>query len=244
MVRIERGNAGYGELYPHLEYIALHSDARESISITGWVLKNAGDKKMYSAGDRFVAGIATYVAIPYGTNLLYGDRPSTMLPIVLNPHDRAIIVSGQPVISSPISIDASFRVNKCSGYIEDLRDYDFTPYLYSQCPRAETVVGPSAVDSECYNFVKRLGQCQNLVIERNRDGDQTINGRILPGLCKKSIETKLNYGACVAEFQNDADFYGNEWRIFLHRSSLLWASERETITLFDDRGKIVDELSY
>ena len=43
---------------------------------------------------------------------------------------------------------------------------------------------------------------------------------------------------------SDENFFGKEWRIFLNYPRELWGKDRETITLYDGDGQIVDELTY
>jgi hypothetical protein len=58
------------------------------------------------------------------------------------------------------------------------------------------------------------------------------------------MATRLNYPSCVARNQNSAGFSTNEWRVFLGQKLELWASSKESITLYDRAGNVVDRISY
>lgn len=245
MVRIERGNAGSQETNPNEEYIVLRASSKnvEPIVITGWTLKNAGDQKYYNDGGSQVRGTSSYVTIPTGTDLFSDTELNTLYPISLYPNDYAIVVSGRMPISYPINVDLSFRVNKCSGYIESLDNYNFSPTLRSYCPTYRDIPDTDLLDDTCGNFVRNIGQCLTPSIQHDKYGNELIGGRIIPISCISYVEKNYSYGGCVKEFSNDDDFLTHEWRIFLH-SFIMWSRMNETITLLDSEGKIVSTLSY
>ena len=61
---------------------------------------------------------------------------------------------------------------------------------------------------------------------------------------QEHIAYKINYNSCVDVHKNDATFSRLEWRVFLGRDQELWKVKRETLLLIDDKGKLVDSLSY
>lgn len=245
MIRISKGNAGSERSNPNKEYIILKANSKNksSIVISGWSLKNGKDKKYYPLGNTTFLGKSDVVKIPLGTKLLYGDRPSTLSPISLDPGATAYVSSGQIPLSSPVNIDASFLVNKCSGYIETILDYNFAPSLKTSCPIYTDMRDAGTLTEACYNYAKRIGRCHTPIIKRDDFGNEKVDGKTPPEGCLDFVRNNYNYGACLEEFSNDSNFYGHEWRIFLH-TGIMWSRTRETITLLDDRGKIVDELSY
>ena len=173
----------------------------------------------------------------YGLDLIIGDgvylywpgSTNTNEPIFLEPGGKAIITTGQ----SPIGY--SFRVNKCTGYLEQFQD--FNPRLPQDClyPRDEDVPsGPSGLDDKCLDYIDRLPRC----------GIVKSIPAYLSSQCQEYISAKINYKSCVDTHRNDTDFYKNEWRIFLGRSDELWKEKRETIQLLDKSGGLINAVSY
>ena len=236
IVKISKGNA-QNENSARAEYITLVADRdnRLPVNITGWRLANSG--RLWLKG----------ATIPSGTTLFIAGAPHpAQEPIILWPGDSVVITTGSFPATTPINIDTSFKTNICSGYIENLPDYRFTPSLRSNCPAPRDEVATVNLDSDCYNIVKRLGSCHTPQRTTARDRDQTelIDGAVIPASCRDFILREFNYNACVARHRGDADFFGQEWRVFLRQSDELWYKDRETITLYDNLGNIVDQVKY
>ncbi|MFA5987691.1 MAG: hypothetical protein WC797_03525 [Candidatus Paceibacterota bacterium] len=195
------------------EYITIQAPSTNGspIDITGWELSS----KTASA------------KIPrvYETYRLAGNN--YLKDVVLNPGDEAIIVSGK----SPLD-NNSFRVNKCSGYLE--QNKDFYPSLPIECPRAINEVDPDIVDDACIDFVDSISQCQM---------PTTIPAR-LGNTCSFVINKNLGYESCVEKHRNDKDFQKGSFRVYLKNESEIWKQKREEIQLFNAKGILVDTLSY
>ncbi len=115
-------------------------------------------------------------------------------PAIFKKNDIIIISLG----SSPIGV--SFLVNKCFAYLSQFRT--FTPVIKTDtCPK----ITPTKEDS-CDNFIKSIPSCTTPTEEL----PQTLSKN-----CQNYINAHFNYNGCVAEHENDSDFYSNEWRIFL-----------------------------
>ncbi len=205
---------------PSSEYIELSvaQNASAPVTLTGWALESE----------------ATYNAeiIPKGTMVPTSGVVNATQDIVLQPGDRAIIISGE----SPVG--ASFRENKCIGYFSTFQK--FSPPLPQNCPSASNELSslygtPYIHDPSCIDYVNTLSRCQVAV------PPQSIN---LSDTCQSFLETRLNYNGCVATHKNDSDFDGTEWRIYLGRTDHLWRAKYEIVKLLDDRGKTVDMFSY
>jgi hypothetical protein len=202
------------------EYITLTASRRnkEKISITGWKLESTVSKKQISIGG------ATEV---YRSGLVNLEPP-----LRLAPGESVIVATGR----SPI--DASFKINKCTGYLEQFQD--FSPRLSKQCPRPndefddiESTI--PLTDNVCEDIIDGISRCE---MELDALPIGTSN------TCSEFISNTLNYTGCVNKHRDDLDFLGKEWRIFLDRDDEFWRDRRETIRLIDNNGKVVDVYSY
>ncbi len=204
---------------PSQEYIAIQESglATTSILVTGWVLKST------SSG--------ASVTIPKGTYLYFVGIPNTEDNIYLNPNDILYLITGV----SPNG--ASFKLNKCSGYLG--QSQTFIPYLGYSCPAARdedySSIPKTQPNDACLDYIESFPQC------KTQTESLPINWSYE---CTKFIYDKLNYPSCVNTHKNDKDFYKNEWRVYLKRSERLWKDRREEVILYDDMGKIVDKISY
>lgn len=229
------------------EYITLSNRGSDPVNITGWYLKNGKDKRAYNVGGelRYFApdiayiGKATPFLSPSGNNL--------MLDVILERGERAIITTGALATQAPYKI-VSFKENICSGYLENMDEYKFTPPLTRNCPRPADEAGLERLDVECRKFIERLPSCQTPEFEtRDADGSicrNCVNGKPLSNACVAFIRDRFGYAGCIANHVNDEDFYGKTWRIFLGRGWEMWAKEYETMELFDRFGRLISSRSY
>ncbi len=200
------------------EYLELHlSSNAKPIMITGWRVESE------------VSGSGAM--IPLGTELPTSGLVSPIQPIYLKPGDSALIFSG----ISPI--DGSFRENKCMGYFATYQT--FVPQLPVICPapKDELVSHYSDLvrDPTCRDYVEsQVRRCQPVITPPS----------IVSSSCQNFVTTYLNYSGCVTTHQNDSDFKGDTWRIYLGRSGSMWRLNRETIRLVDVEGNTVDQFSY
>ena len=205
---------------PGSEYveISVAQNASQSVKITGWALESE----------------ASYNAelIPKGTRVPTSGVVNAADDIVLDPGDRAIIISGE----SPVG--ASFRENKCIGYFGTFQK--FYPSLPQNCPSASselsTLYGtPYIHDPSCIDYADTLSRCQVALPPTNTKLSLT---------CQDFLEARLNYNGCISTHKADSDFNGTTWHIYLGRKSHLWRTRHEIVKLMDDRGKTVDMFSY
>ncbi len=169
------------------------------------------------------------IPIGEGISLYWPGATNTKEPIFLDPGGKAIVTTGQ----SPIGY--SFKINKCTGYLEQFQD--FRPSLPKEClyPRDEDVPsGPGGLDDKCLDYIDRLPRCE---VVKSMPLDLTSQ-------CQEYLSTKINYKSCVETHKDDPDFYKNEWRIFLGRSDELWKAKRENIELLDRNGNLIKAISY
>ncbi|MGH7175161.1 MAG: hypothetical protein ACREGR_02270 [Minisyncoccia bacterium] len=208
-----------GNTDPEHEYLelSLASDASAPIDISGWELESAAS--------------GNAAAIPEGTEVPRSGTIQALQPIILKPGDSAIVDSGE----SPIG--ASFRENECIGYFGEFQS--FYPQLSLNCPDPSTELerfyGANYIrDNACINYVATLNRC-------------TLS--ITPPLsvtsaCGNFLQNYLSYNGCVNAHQNDTDFSGDTWRIYLGRSTPMWRTKNEVVKLVDQNGYTVDAFSY
>ncbi|MDP3902250.1 MAG: hypothetical protein Q8Q21_01520 [bacterium] len=162
----------------------------------------------------------------YGTYVYTPGISNPKENIFLEPGGKAIITTGY----SPLG--ANFLINKCSGYLD--QNKQFSPRLSRQCPLMEDEILPEGLNDECLDFIEDISKCEIL---------DTIPS-YLNSACQSFLSEKVNYKSCVSLHRNDADFFGNEWRIFLSRSNELWKKSRERITLTGENGNLIDSIAY
>lgn len=205
---------------PNSEYIIIRTDRNLSapVTISGWRLESTA------------TGLGA--TIGQGAPLPFVGQINTEFPISLGANITAYVTTGR----SPIG--TSFRTNMCTGYIQQFQS--FSPRLSTSCPRPMDELYNSAginfvPNEECVRFVERIPRC-------------TFTQTQIPGnvgsQCQTFILETLTYNGCMNNHRNKADFYGNEWRIYLARDQALWRSSTERIRLLDENGKVVDAVTY
>lgn len=245
-IYLSTGNASYS-YQPYEEYITITNSGSKPINITGWQLKNGKDERTYDIGDQLRHFSADTVTIGQAALYLSPSGQNLMQNVVLKGGEQAIITTGQIGSQSPYKI-VSFKENKCSGYLENMDEYNFTPSLYTDCPLPKDETGVSGLGAECRRFIERMSYCR--VPEFNtRDSNGEICSNCvddvpLSSSCVNYIKARFNYASCITNHRNDSDFSGRTWRIFLGKSWEMWATEYETIKLYDEKGKLVNVYSY
>lgn len=193
--------------------IEISGNAPAPVMITGWTLEN-------SSGFRVAIGNGVPALFPQPT------IPAP-LPIALDSGSSAIITTGQ----SPG--DADFRLNKCTGYLDQTNR--FVPALPRACPLIRDEISPrDRLSGRCVDYIETIEQCQS----------PSSVPETLPDDCGQFVREHANYRGCFARYRDTDGFFDNTWRIFLKRNQELWGQRRETITLRDAQGKIIDELLY
>lgn len=198
-----------GTLY---ESVMIQSDYyADNINLTGWKLRSA------VTGNQFEIGKAAVIPV-------IGVKNET--PLILQKNNTLVLTQ------NPSPVGVSFRLNKCTGYFE--QDKDFQPQLPRRCPWAGSELPPlsNLYNENCLNYIKQLPPCTT-----PHPGNFPDN--ISLG-CKEYITNNYNYNACVQKHASDKDFFDSEWRIYGGKTKILWRSQYEKIELIDSLGKVVD----
>ena len=219
VVKMNHYISGAGSSDPKNEYIELYvaQDAGAPVNISGWKLSSDVTGSMST--------------LPKGTETPISGIVNASQDIIITPGKRAMIISGR----SPVG--ASFRENKCIGYFSTFQQ--FSPPLPQNCPspsdELSTYYGAGYLrDIACIDYVNKLSRCQ---VALSPPAGAT-------GACKSFMTQYLNYNGCLGAHQNDADFRGDTWRVYLGRTTPLWGTRREVVRLVDTDGKTVDAFSY
>ncbi len=246
-VSLGTGNASY-VYQPYEEYITIENYGREAVNITGWQLKNGKDERSYNYGGEPQRFSADYATIPQAVPHISPMGVEFPQDVVLKDGERAIVTTGSVGVRTPYTI-TSFKENICSGYIEALPDYAFTPPLNQSCPSPRLEPGVANLDSECRAFINTLSSCRTPEFNaKTPDGkgscNTCVNGKILSSSCAAFIKAHYSYQGCLAFHGKEPNFSGRTWRIFLGKSWEMWADEYETIELYDRLGRLVDFQNY
>ena len=243
-----RGNVAR-ERFAGNEYIVVQNVSKDPVTITGWAVTNGRDVRgTINVLNQVVPGIVEKAVIPMGVRSLWITAPHVLEPIILLPKEKAIITSGK-MNKSASFLGKSFKVNKCSGYINEYVGYPLQPRLTSSCPTPSSEFTEVLLEDTCRQFLKRTARCHTPKYseittrtgERREYLDRTYG---LSRQCREVILPRLNYGWCVLAHSNDSDFYKPEWRIYLNRNFELWDKGPERIRLYDAQGLLVDEIAY
>jgi len=194
------------------EFLVLMTEARaaNSVNISGWTLKNTHGKKV-SIGSAAYFPKAGYINFESD--------------IILLPGERVIVSSGQSPIGN------SFRVNACSGYLEQFQD--FIPPLSSSCPKPLLLQEADLLDDTCRRYISSLPNCEF----------PASLPQGLSGVCVEHINEHLNYNGCSLDYQNVKNFYKEEWRVFLGQEER-FLSGTGAVILLDINGLYVDRAIY
>lgn len=245
-ISIGRGNASYAE-QSYEEYITLENRSRSGVNITGWQLRNGKDERPYYTGSTLQRFSADIALIPQAARILSPSGNSLLQDVVLAPNERAIVTTGSVGARYPYLI-TSFKENMCTGYLEALDDYAFSPSLTSDCPRPEEEPGLNNLDVGCRRFVERLNYCETPEFggkDRNNEAcPHCVNNELVSPACSAFIKEHFSYQGCLIYHQNDPKFEGDTWRIFLGRGWEMWADEYESIELYDRFGQLINFENY
>lgn len=217
LVRVSASGARRSAVADESIVLTLSRSAKEPLALTGWT---------------FESGVTGNTAqIGSGTEVPRSGTITGIEPIVLAPGDKAIVSSGRSPIGS------SFRVNLCTGYLEQYQD--FSPALPKSCPRPldeydRYFEGNFSRSEACEAFVKKIPSC-------------SLVSQIPPehsGECGNFVISTLSYNSCVSRHERDTGFKKPEWRVFLGRSSEFWKNDREVVRIRDAAGRLVAEVAY
>lgn len=243
-VILEKGNAA-SESNQNKEYIVIKNNSKTAVNISGWSLKNGDDEGLQlNDSGQYLNLKARWVIIPNAANIFIPGQSQVLTPINLAPGGRAVITSGHVPNTDPIVITASFRTNVCTGYLGRLPNYNFQPSLSTKCPAGRDEPGVDSLPDSCFNLVKSWSNCVTPKFERDKYGYELVNGKKnISSVCQNFIRNHFGYSSCLKNHIGDANFFGNEWRVFLNTGEL-WRNQRESITLYDGSGRLVDRITY
>ncbi|OHA94737.1 MAG: hypothetical protein A3C62_00685 [Candidatus Zambryskibacteria bacterium RIFCSPHIGHO2_02_FULL_39_16] len=245
-ISISTGNASYAK-QSYEEYITINNRGRENIDITNWQLINGKDQRAYDLNGSLRYFAADIAIIPKATLFISPTGFNNFQNVVLKPGEKAIITTGNIGSQLPYKI-VSFKENICSGYIENLPEYKFTPALTHNCPRPANEIGVTSLDTECRKFIEKMSSCHTPKFDtRDSEGNicsNCVDGKLLSSSCVAFIKNHFNYNSCIANHVNDPNFSSKTWRIFLNKGWEMWAKEYEIIKLFDQLGRLVIEKAY
>jgi hypothetical protein len=218
MVTIASNNASASD--PAQEYVELQasSDNTGDVDVTGWSLQSA------------VSGL--HASLPEAAPIFVGGTVNNVVPVHLAPSASAIVTTA----ASPIGV--SFQETLCTGYLAQLQT--FSPSLGDSCPTPsdalpQTAENLRAYGSACIDYVNNMPSCY-------------FAGTSLPTTlskaCQNFISTNLSYNGCVAMYRSQQDFASPTWRLYLAMRRDFWNNSHDVIRLLDDKGRIVDVLSY
>lgn len=196
-------------------YANLYGDD-SAINITGWRVK--------SNRREFAIPGAIEIYKPSGLN---GEKD-----IILTSSAYVNIYSNTSVINK------NFRLNKCTGYLENY--YDFNPSLPQNCP---LIYGSryeiSHLSGECQNYLFSLGGCKavDYFFYNSLPGNDQGNA------CRAFLNTVATYGNCFQKYSQDKDFLSGEWRIWVNQQNFL-DSQHDRLGLFDKDGLLVSDYVY
>jgi hypothetical protein len=170
------------------------------------------------------------------------NRGGEFIPQVTNIYDP----SGAPLLSDIVlalnksqsvyfysnSSPVNLRLNKCLGYLN--QPNQFNPQFPGNCPYIDRS-SISSFTGACQNYVQSLGSCQ----------PADLSSPYFPRndyQCEQYLTNNFTYRSCVTTHRTDADFLGNEWRVWMGHSPL--DQFHDNVELLDRNGLLVDYYSY
>lgn len=139
---------------------------------------------------------------------------------------KIIVFSG----ASPLGVN--FRLNKCIGYLNNYHKFD--PPISSACPKPKP--------DEIKNF---NAYCQKVInSSAGSCKEPNLNDVLINADCRDYMKEHLSYSKCVENNNQYYDFLTDEWRVYLRRSSEIWANEKDAILLRDKDGLLVNKFKY
>lgn len=244
-ITLNTGNASYAT-QSYEEYITLYNNGNIPVDISGWILENGRGNRAYVVGGTTEHFASERVVIPQA-HLLPTGGPAQ--DVILAPGESAFVTTGSISNNYPYTIQ-SFKENACSSYLTDQNTYGYSfNNLSSSCVYPGSEPGVSGLDVQCQTFINGLQSCQqpkfNGTDYQGNSCQGCVNGTAgLSNACVAFIQSHYSYQGCLAAHQNDPNFYGTTWHIYLNHGLELWAKDHETISLYDASGKLVDYKTY
>mgnify|MGYP001163453303 CR=1 FL=1 len=249
LVSLELGNAR-SATEANREYVVISANRRndDPVNISGWTLKNDSNKIGYNYEGKAIKRRVLKLKLPSQGILMfnpYSKKLGAKKPIILNPGERAIVISGGVPSIGLAVINDSFAVNKCFGYVQDQTSYAFTPSFDNRCPRDNDLPESDYLSQNCLSYINRRPSCHKPEFKDDSNYGTCVDRNCnLDSQCLAFIKKNYSYESCFNRHSRDEDFLVGEWRLFLNQVWELWPNKDETIYLYDPTGKLVDQLDY
>lgn len=201
------------------EYVVIRASDFVTVPITvsGWTLKSA------YTGRRAI--------VPLAASPFYQGVVNSVQPIALGAGESVIVSSG----ISPIGV--SFRETTCTGYLAQTQQ--FSPALANSCPRPTDLL-PRTPDNaaryggSCLDFVERLPQCSYPSIVPND----------LSPACRSFLANTFTYSGCMQSYGSHSSSNMHTWRAYESSGDELWQNGHDSISLYDEAGRVVATVNY
>lgn len=188
--------------------------SKGSVNITGWQIKSS------VAGENLIVG--------EGTRVFYQGKVNESKLIYLYPGEKALLLPD----NSPVG--ASFKVNKCSGYLAQFQS--FYPDISQNCPHPSLDQnGNNVIDYSCQSFLNKIPRCRAYVEDFPKDTAES---------CKSIANQRFNYNSCVSEHLYNRDFLSGEWRVYLNNNGKLASKNGDIIRIYSKKSTLIDTIFY
>ncbi len=169
------------------------------------------------------------ITIPKAAKRLnYPYSDSSQVDIELSEKDEVII----SMSLAPNGVN--FLVNKCTGYLDQSSQYH--PSLSEDCSDLDESEY-SHLKKTCRDFIEDLDECE--IPDYSENFSVASDSE-----CTTFLTEKFNYSQCYQDYYQEADFLGDEWRVFLGKSIDSLDNDSDTLILKDENGLVVDEYDY
>lgn len=219
--KVKMSNVRAPDIYANPTLITLNTylGSSENINITGWKLEA---KKGY---------------------LLLPQAMGTYNPLITTVQFQDIIVKQNDTIyisseSNPLGgKDWNFRVNKCMGYLDNATKFPIP--ISVNCPRPQGETLPLYLGTRCKEYIATLGACQQPTDTGMQSYDVFKDSN-----CLNYVNSTFNYTGCYAKYYQTANFWENQWNIYLNRTDREIMTDCDTIYLRDKNDLLIDKYIY
>jgi hypothetical protein len=158
-------------------------------------------------------------------------------PSGLTPNGDIILNTGNYVnfYSNFSPLGSGLRLNKCTGYLN--APAKSIPQFPNDCPSMYERSEISGFSGACQTLINSLWGCSVPT------PDQINSLPYSDTDCRALLLNRLNYGSCYNRYHNNADFFSNEWRVWL-QSQFNFDWDHDNLRLFDRSGLLVDQYIY
>lgn len=196
---------------------AIYADGntKQPLNITGWSVR----------GNKSNGVVIPQAIADYSPNTFSASQGTD---IILEAGSRVYVYGTKSVIG------ANFRLNKCTGYLNE--KYKFDPSLPNDCPRIDSA-RLVLLSGKCQDFVRGMNAC----VTPSPNDLNRISG-LVEDECRALIN-KQNHISCYNDHHGDADFFSKEWRVWVG-DPMTFDADHDRLVLYDKQGLVVDEYTY